>query len=97
MAERFYLAQCVKDETMAESVAAALRHAGRGATIFHVTGAFHSDYGQGTVDRVRRRTPEARVVVITGVPVPDPAAATDAAHTQRADFLIFTRRPAPSR
>lgn len=96
MAERFYLAQCVKDETMAESIVAVWRRAGEGTTVLHVTGAFHSDFGQGTVDRVRRRASDARVVVITGVPVADPRTASDSAHAQRADFLIFTRRPAPT-
>jgi uncharacterized iron-regulated protein len=92
VAERFYLAQCVKDETMAESVVEALRRAGAGATVLHLTGAFHSDFGQGTVERIRRRIPEARVAVITGVPVADPAAPPDSGHAQRADYVIFTRR-----
>jgi uncharacterized iron-regulated protein len=93
VAERFYLAQCVKDETMAESVVAALRRAGEGTTVFHVTGAFHSDFGQGTAERIRRRLPEARTVVITGLPVADPGAASDGAQARRADYLIFTTRP----
>lgn len=93
MAERFYLAQCVKDETMAESVVSALTRAGRGATVLHVTGAFHSDYGQGTVSRVRRRAPDARVIILSAIPVADPAAAQpDTAHTTRADYILFTRR-----
>src|SRR5687768_3354589 len=40
MAQRFYEAQCVKDETMAESVVAALA---TGTTVVHVNGSFHSD------------------------------------------------------
>src|SRR5687768_8692080 len=42
MAERFYLAQCVKDETMAESIVEALRAAPRNAVVVHFNGAFHS-------------------------------------------------------
>jgi uncharacterized iron-regulated protein len=92
VAERFYLAQCVKDETMAESVVEALRRAGEGATVLHVTGAFHSDFHQGTVERIWRRRVDGTVVVITGVPVTDPAAAADSAHVERADYVVFTRR-----
>lgn len=46
--DRFFLAQCVKDETMAESIAAAFSKASaERATIVHVNGAFHSDFGVG--------------------------------------------------
>lgn len=79
---------------MAESVVSALTRAGRGATVLHVTGAFHSDYGQGTVSRIRRRAPDARVIILSAIPVADPAAAQpDTAHTTRADYILFTRRP----
>lgn len=95
VAERFYLSQCVKDETMAESIVEALRRAPRNAILVHYNGAFHSEYGQGTVDRVRRREPAWSVVLVSAVPVRDPAVAPVAPHTGRGDFVIFTRRPAP--
>lgn len=65
MLQRIYEAQCVKDETMGESVARALR---AGATVVHVNGAFHSDERLGTAARLVRRRPAARVVVIATVP-----------------------------
>jgi len=65
MLQRFYEAQCVKDETMAESVAAALAP---GVTVVHVNGSFHSDEGLGTVERLRRRRPDARVLVVSVAP-----------------------------
>ena len=100
-ATRFYLAQCIKDETMAESIVDARRRTPN-ALIVHYDGAFHSDFRQGTVDRVRRRSPDWRMVVITAVPVVDPTNATLATHAGRADYIIFTRRippkpPAPAR
>jgi uncharacterized iron-regulated protein len=102
VANRFYLAQCIKDETMAESIVEARQRAPGNAIVIHYDGAFHSDYRQGTVDRVRRRVPDLRLAVITAVPVNDPASATLADHAGRADFIIFTRRippkaPSPSR
>jgi uncharacterized iron-regulated protein len=100
-ANRFYFAQCVKDETMAESIADARNRAANNAIVVHYDGAFHSDYRQGTVDRVRRRAPSLRLAVITAVPVTDQATATLADHKDRADFIIFTKRipprPAPTR
>ena len=94
MAERFYLAQCVKDEAMAESIVEARRRAPRGAIVVHFNGAFHSDYGQGTVDRVRRREPGWKLAVVTAIPVRNPAAAPVAPQSGRADFVIFTRAAA---
>jgi uncharacterized iron-regulated protein len=97
MAERFYLSQCMKDEVMAESIANALRAAPRNAIVVHYNGLFHSDYRQGTVDRVRRRIPDRRLAVVTAVAVPDPAAAPIAPEKGRADFIIFTRERAGPR
>lgn len=93
-AERFYVAQCVKDETMAESIVHARLAAPRNAVVVHFTGAFHSDYAQGTVARVMRRQPGWNLAVISAVPVADPAVAPIVTRTGLADFVIFTRRTA---
>lgn len=95
VATRYYLAQCVKDETMAESIVEARNRAPANAVVVHYNGAFHSDYRQGTVSRVVRRAPDARVVVITAVPVTDLAGANLSSHAGRADIVIFTRRIPP--
>ena len=92
MAERFYLAQCVKDETMAESVVRARLASSRNAIVMHVDGAFHSDYSQGTVARVKRRQPAWTIVVISAVPVADPGVAPIATQGGKADYVLFTRR-----
>lgn len=93
VAERFYVAQCVKDETMAESIVDARRRAPRNAIVIHYNGAFHSDFGQGTVARVLRREPGLSTAGITGVPSSDLASASVADHVNRANFIVFTRRP----
>jgi uncharacterized iron-regulated protein len=95
VADRFYLAQCIKDETMAESIVEARNGRPPDAIVVHYDGAFHSDYRQGTVDRVRRRAPNLRLAVLTAVPVLDPSTATMADHKDRADFIIFTKRIPP--
>lgn len=90
MTDLFYESQCVKDETMAESIAnAMLKWPGR--IVYQVDGAFHSDAGLGTVSRVKRRMPSARIVVLTGVPLADLANADGKAHAAAADYVVFTR------
>jgi uncharacterized iron-regulated protein len=91
MTQRFYEAQCAKDETMAESIAANMAIGDR--VVMHVNGAFHSDYRQGTTMRVARRVPGARLLVITAVPVDDPATAVIGGEGAKADYVIFTRKP----
>ncbi len=54
MIARFYEAQCMKDETMAESVGRAL-DAHPNAVVVHVAGGFHVAEALGTVERVERR------------------------------------------
>jgi len=93
MTNRFYEAQCVKDEAMAEAIAAALERGGRGTLVVHVNGAFHSDEGLGTAERVRRRVPSAKVVVLSAVPVPDPQQASGEAHKAKGDFILLARAP----
>lgn len=89
---RFYEAQCVKDETMAESIVRA-RDTWRGWMVVHYTGAFHSDRRLGTVERLARRLPDVRIAVVSIVPVPDPGTADPAAFADRGDYVVFV--PAP--
>jgi uncharacterized iron-regulated protein len=89
---RYYWSQCVKDETMAESIAAAVdRAAEGGGVVVHYNGAFHSDFGLGAAERVRRRLPEHRVVVLSILPVGDLDALAPAGDDlARGDYLVFT-------
>jgi uncharacterized iron-regulated protein len=92
-AERYYQSQCLKDETMAESIAQALTVAATTspAMVVHFNGAFHSDYSQGTAERVKRRLPGKRVVVISIVPKETlDGLSPDADMKRRADFVIYT-------
>jgi uncharacterized iron-regulated protein len=96
-AVKFYFAQCVKDETMAESIAqsyAAGSIGGKRPLVVHVNGAFHSDFHLGTVSRTQRRLPGKRIAVVTVLPVGDIATPIpDAPERRRGDFLVYT--PAP--
>jgi uncharacterized iron-regulated protein len=91
--ERIYQAQCIKDETMGESIAAAFSAAPPRALVVHVNGAFHSNYGLGTAERVKRRLPGKRVVVVSFVPVKDLDRADGKSQRTLADFIVFTLAP----
>ncbi len=87
----FFFAQCVKDETMAESVATTFRKSTARMAIVHFDGAFHSDFGEGTAAAARRRMPGRRIAVVSILPVGDLDALqpTDE-DRKRADYLIYT-------
>ena len=91
MTERYYWSQCVKDETMAESIAAAVERREPKGPVVHYNGAFHSDFGLGTAERVRRRLPGKRIVILSMLPVEtlDALAPSDE-DLQRADYLVYT-------
>jgi uncharacterized iron-regulated protein len=96
MTERFYLSQCLKDETMAESIAqahAAASAGGQRPLVVHFNGAFHSDFGQGTASRAKRRLPGKRVVVVSVLPVKDlDGLSPDGSERRRAEYLVYTTR-----
>ena len=85
---RTYLAQCARDETMAETIVMRLPD----GPVFHINGSFHSDFRLGIVPRILRRAPGTRVDVISAVPVADLAAPDLPVEENlgRADYLVFT-------
>ena len=87
----FYYAQCVKDETMGEAIADAFAKTPGRVTIVHVSGAFHSDFGEGAAESARRRMPGRRIAVVTVLPVADIDTIAPAGDDlKRGDFLLFT-------
>jgi uncharacterized iron-regulated protein len=94
--EKFYFAQCLKDETMAESIAEAYTAAakpGPRPVVVHFNGAFHSDFAAGTASRTSRRLPGRRVIVISVLPVQNiDTAAPEPTDRKRADYLVYTVR-----
>jgi len=92
MVDRFYEAQCVKDETMGEAIAAA--HAKwPDAVIVHVNGSFHSDFGQGTAERARNRLANARIAVVSFVPAVDLDTADGKNIRKQGEYIVFTLKP----
>lgn len=66
--DRYYAAQCLKDCTMAESIADFLASAGPNPPlVIHKNGTFHSDGHLGTVQMLERMRPDLKVAVVTMV------------------------------
>ncbi|MBC8555922.1 MAG: ChaN family lipoprotein [Gammaproteobacteria bacterium] len=63
MTERSYSAQVIRDETMAESIAKHRRDNPK-QRVLHLTGSYHADYFQGTVERLQQRMPDLKIAVI---------------------------------
>jgi uncharacterized iron-regulated protein len=95
---RIYEAQCLRDDTMGETVANALA---AGRFVVHINGSFHSDAGLGTAARVRWRRPlTTQLAIVKVVPVAGDVRGADIALLRaEADYLIFVpdERPTPAR
>jgi uncharacterized iron-regulated protein len=62
--QRMYEAQCMKDDTMAESIFLALKE-NPGAQVLHFNGDFHSRNFLGTVSRLQSAMPELKIAVLS--------------------------------
>ena len=94
--DRFYDAQVVRDETMAELVVRVL-DAHPAALVLHVNGQFHSDFGGGIPQRVLWRRPLTCVRVVSVVPVTAQPTSLLAGDHDRANFVIYVRETRPDR
>ncbi len=98
MIGRFYEAQCIKDETMAESVARALE-AHPDAVVVHVAGGFHVEEGLGTVERVKQRVADksrarrvSQLPVVVFVPTADMDAVRASEKRHLGDWVVYPIR-----
>lgn len=92
--EKLYFAQCVKDETMGESIAKLVKDKDSKPFVVHINGAFHSDYGQGTMSRAKRRLPNSQVNNISIIPVDNIDKINPDEYSKQAGYIVFTLRPA---
>lgn len=93
--DRWYAAQCLKDDTMAESIADFLSRP-RGPLVVHWCGSFHSDYGLGTVERLLMRRPDLRVGVVSMISGELDEKALEAFGRDLADYVLLVPPvPAP--
>jgi len=86
----WYAAQCAKDDAMAESIADWLARAPDSERqVVHWCGRFHSDYGLGTVERLRARRPDLAIAVVTMTRPED--GSPDDADLQAADWTLVVQ------
>lgn len=90
---RWYLAQCVKDEAMAESIELALCRPPTPRLVIHYCGYFHSDFRLGTVERLLRRQPTLAIGVVTTRSGARDAARVDAELGRAADYVWLVEKP----
>ncbi|HEY4000730.1 MAG TPA: ChaN family lipoprotein [Candidatus Xenobia bacterium] len=89
----FYQAQCLKDDTMAESMADFLdQMAPDRPFMLHINGAFHTDFGLGTAARLRTREPALKTAVVSLIPVDDPNTTDAALYAARGDYVVLVGR-----
>ncbi|WP_372370974.1 ChaN family lipoprotein [Candidatus Uabimicrobium sp. HlEnr_7] len=87
LVERYYRSQCLKDDTMAESIVSFLKGKPN-TTVISYTGAFHSDESLGLVEKVNALMPNTKSTVISIVPV-DSAKFNPHEHSHKGDFILF--------
>ncbi len=64
--ERMYAAQCIKDDTMAESIADWLKANPKGR-VLHINGGFHSGGGLGVPEKLEALSPGVKIGLVTCV------------------------------
>jgi uncharacterized iron-regulated protein len=95
MAERMYLAQCTKDDAMAEGMADyLLSNPHRQPLVVHCNGNFHSDYGLGTAARLMQRVPLAQQSIISMVGAVDITKADLSKEFKKGHYLLIVPKPA---
>ena len=88
----WFAAQCVKDDRMAESIAAHLKATSDAPPlVIHWCGRFHSDHRLGTVSRLALRRPELRLVTVSMETTEDLNAPLPAEAASSADFVWWIR------
>jgi len=95
--ENMYLAQCLKDDTMAESI---LMYLGKDpkSKVIHFNGDFHSNGYLGTVQRVQNRQPKLRQAVISPIYVQDiDEFVFSKDYAKQANFIILLNEPTTER
>lgn len=68
--EAFYKAQCLKDDTMSESIVEFLKEH-KDTKVLHVQGSFHGDEHLGVVEKVNKLNPSLKTIVITPIEAKD--------------------------
>lgn len=100
MLANMYAAQCLKDDTMAESITDHLqkrRAAGDRPLVVLVCGRMHSDHGRGTVARIKSRMPDLDIRVLSAETVADVASGIYSSPRSIGSYVVVApETPAPA-
>jgi uncharacterized iron-regulated protein len=90
MVRNFYVAQCLKDDTMAESITDQLQKypVGKRPLVVFFCGRTHSDHRLGTVARIEGRMPGLAIKVLSAETIPDAAPGIYSSPRKIADFVV---------
>lgn len=91
MVQPMFMAQCLKDDAMAESIAEYLDDHGD-AIVYHVVGNFHSEGHLGAVEKLHGLRPDLKIAVINAVhydPAAESAADAASAHADGGEYLAL--------
>jgi uncharacterized iron-regulated protein len=89
--ERMYIAQSLKDDTMAETIHE-YREFNPEVKIVSYQGDFHSAFGLGIVKKLRMLDPDVKTAVVSVVPVENLETAQFRSYEGRGDYIIFVQR-----
>jgi hypothetical protein len=95
--ERYYAAQCLKDDTMAEAITDHLqkrRKLGDQPLAVLICGRMHSDHGRGTVARIKSRMPDLTVRILSAETVEDVGEGLYESPPDVADYVVVALEPA---
>lgn len=89
----FYRAQCLKDDTMAESIVSHYRQIS-GSKVLHYQGDFHGRFRLGVYEKIKRLDPSLRIMLITPQYVHDFVDLGAKARALRADgdIVLFVKQ-----
>jgi uncharacterized iron-regulated protein len=93
---RAYDAQCLKDDTMAESIVRCFQNTPNSPIVVHFVGGFHSNYRLGTVSRIVDRNPSLKVSVVSCASTHNPLLDEAAPYTGLGDYIALIT-PGPER
>jgi len=89
--ENLYRAQCLKDDTMAESISDFLEK-NQEYKVIAFLGSFHVAYGLGLAKKLHIIKPEINLKVVSCITVDDLSSLNFSTHRDKGDYLIFIAR-----
>lgn len=98
--ERYYASQCLKDDTMAESITDHLtkryKKGDRPLAVL-ICGRAHSDHGRGTVQRIKNRMPDLKIRILSAETVGSIGKGLYESPRDVADYVIVAPEPVRTR